>query len=1088
MPLTEQEREEPEKELYRLLIDNVKDYAIFVLTPDGLVNSWNSGAERLLGYPENEILGKSFELFFTPEDIANGIPQLEMRQSLSEGAGNDDRWHVRKDGSYFWAGGTMTPLWDGSHNLRGFAKVMRDRTEWKRVQEELLSQAKDSDYRQRLYNAALSNTPDLVYLFDLQHRFTYANEQLLAMWGRSWDDAIGKNCLELGYEPWHAAMHDRELSHVIATKQPIKGEVPFDGALGRRIYEYIFVPVLGEDGEVEAVAGTSRDVTDRDQAEEKVRHSEERFRSLMDQAPFSIHVFSPDGRTIRVNRAWEELWGQRSEQAEGYNILQDKTLERRGVLHYIQLGFSGQTARIPATLYDLNAGSVDGPNHEAHYRWLSAVIYPIHDTTGNVREVVLIHEDITARKHAEEALRESEKRFRQLADTMPQIVWSARPDGEIDYLNQRWHELTGLPASTGIAEWLKGIHPEESERVRVNWNQYVQSGQPFEMELRLLDCRNRTYRWHLIRMVAVHDDAKRVVRWFGTGTDVHDRKRDEESSRFLAEASAALASVVDYESTLQKVANLAVPHFADWSAVDVADEGRLRRLAAAHNDPHGARRAHELIDQYPLDADGETGIEAVFRTGEPEMVGEITKDLIDRVGGSDSHLNMIHALGLTSYICVPLIVSGNSLGVLTFATAESGRKYTAADLALANELAHRAAVAIENTQLYQSLREADQRKDEFLATLAHELRNPLAPIRNALEILKVPTISPTTVRQTRDMMERQVHHLVRLVDDLLDVSRVMRGKIELRKEPVELAAIIASAVETAQPLIESQSHRLTVTIASESLLLNADPVRLAQVVGNLLTNAAKYTEPHGKIELTAERFENQAVLRVRDNGIGIASEMLPHIFDLFVQVDHAATRSQGGLGIGLTLVKNLVDMHEGTIKANSEGLGKGSEFAIRLPIISPSKELSSVDETRGSTAERSTAGAPVKPVHCHRLLVVDDNKDAAISLAMSLRLQGHVVEIAHDGPTALRLIDTFRPSMLFLDIGMPNMDGYEVARRIRQSSELQHVALTALTGWGQVEDRKRSSEAGFDHHLVKPPEPSAVEDVLAWLQNNKHPD
>jgi len=1088
MPLTEQEREEPEKELYRLLIDNVKDYAIFVVTPDGRVNSWNSGAARLLGYQESEIIGKSIDLFFTPEDIAKGIPQLEMSQSLSDGAGNDDRWHVRKDGSYFWAGGTMTPLWDESRNLRGYAKVMRDRTEWKRAQEELLNQTKDSDYRQRLYNAALSNTPDLVYLFDLQHRFTYANERLLAMWGRSWDDAIGKSCLDLGYEPWHAAMHDRELSHVITTKQPIKGEVPFDGAMGRRIYEYIFVPVIGEGGEVEAVAGTSRDVTERDQAEEKVRHSEERFRSLMDQAPFSIQVFSPDGRAIRVNRAWEELWGRRFEHAEGYNVLQDKSLERRGVLHYIQLGFSGLTTRIPATLYDLNAGSADSPNHESHFRWLSAVIYPIHDTAGCVREVVLIHEDITARKHAEEALRESENRFRQLADTMPQIVWSARPDGEIDYLNQRWHELTGLPAKTGIAAWLKGMHPDESEIARVRWKQCVQSGQPFEMELRLLDCRSRTHRWHLIRTVAVHDDADRVVRWFGTGTDVHDRKRDEESLRFLAEASAALASVVDYESTLQKVANLAIPHFADWSAVDVADEGRLRRLAAAHHDPQRIRRTHELMNQYPPDPDGETGSGAVFRTGEPEMVGEITADLIDRFGGSDRHLNMIHALGLTSYICVPLVVSGNSLGVLTFATAESGRKYTAADLALAKELAHRAAVAIENTQLYQSLRDADRRKDEFLATLAHELRNPLAPIRNALEILKIPTVNATTVRQTRDMMERQVHHLVRLVDDLLDVSRVMRGKIELRKEPIEFAAIIASAVETAQPLIEAQSHRLNVTIAPESLLLNADPVRLAQVVGNLLTNAAKYTEPHGEIRLTAERVDNQAVLRVKDNGIGIASEMLPHIFDLFVQADHAATRSQGGLGIGLTLVKNLVDMHDGLIEAHSEGLRKGSEFIIRLPIMLLSSTLTNINEASSTTLKSASSDTSGKLALSHRLLVVDDNKDAAVSLAMFLRLRGHEVEVAHDGRTALELTDSFRPSMLFLDIGMPNMDGYEVARRIRQMPEFQQVALTALTGWGQLEDRKRSSEAGFDHHLVKPPEPKAVEDVLAWLHQKKQPD
>ena len=251
---------------------------------------------------------------------------------------------------------------------------------------------------------------------------------------------------------------------------------------------------------------------------------------------------------------------------------------------------------------------------------------------------------------------------------------------------------------------------------------------------------------------------------------------------------------------------------------------------------------------------------------------------------------------------------------------------------LGEALARSKATADENARLYAEARDADRRKDEFLATLAHELRNPLAPIRNSLQILKMPRVDAATVERSRDMMERQVHHLVRLVDDLLDVSRVMRGKIELRRERVELATVVARAVETVQPLIEAQGHELSVRLPPESLLLDADPVRLAQVVGNLLTNAAKYTEPNGRIWLTAERDGDEAVLRVRDNGIGIAPDMLPRIFELFVQVDHASTKAQGGLGIGLTLVKNLVEMHGGTVEARSDGLGKGSEFVVRLPL------------------------------------------------------------------------------------------------------------------------------------------------------------
>jgi PAS domain S-box-containing protein len=374
-------------------------------------------------------------------------------------------------------------------------------------------------------------------------------------------------------------------------------------------------------------------------------------------------------------------------------------------------------------------------------------------------------------------------------------------------------------------------------------------------------------------------------------------------------------------------------------------------------------------------------------------------------------------------------------------------------------------------QANEALRDADRRKDEFLATLAHELRNPLAPIRNSLQILKMPRVETEIVQQTRDVMERQVHQLVRLVDDLLDVSRVMRGKIDLRLESVELATVIARAVEMAQPLIEVQGHKLDVSVPNESLLLDADPVRLTQVVANLLTNSAKYTQTNGDIWLTARREGDQAVLRVRDTGIGIAPDMLPHVFELFVQADHASTRAQGGLGIGLTLVKKLVELHGGNVEAHSAGLGEGCEFVVRLPLkLKVQQPDVRIDQHLPA------------PGSGHRVLIVDDNHDAAISFSMLLRLRGHDVQVAHDGPSALKVATTFRPKMIFLDLGMPGMDGYEVARRVRKAPGLEKTVLAALTGWGQQEDRRRTTEAGFDHHLVKPPEPKAVEKLLADLK------
>lgn len=370
------------------------------------------------------------------------------------------------------------------------------------------------------------------------------------------------------------------------------------------------------------------------------------------------------------------------------------------------------------------------------------------------------------------------------------------------------------------------------------------------------------------------------------------------------------------------------------------------------------------------------------------------------------------------------------------------------------------------------LREADQRKDEFLAILAHELRNPLAPIRNSLHILKLTAGEDSTAGRLHEMMERQVNHMVRLVDDLMEVSRITRGKIELRTERVEVASVVQNAVETSRPLIEGANHDLTVELPSEPLTVDADPVRLAQVFANLLNNAAKYTDTSGKIWLTLVREGDQAIVSVRDNGTGIPPEMLPRVFELFTQVDPKAGRAQSGLGIGLTLVKRLAEMHGATVEARSEGLGKGSEFIVRLPLAN---------------------GVPATGTHRHgplgslrklrRILVVDDNRDAAISLGMLLKLLGAEVQIEHSGAAALEAVKTYRPAVVLLDISMPDMDGYEVARRIRKQPELRHLTLIALSGRGQREDRRLSELAGFDSHLVKPADIGALETLLVSLES-----
>ena len=374
----------------------------------------------------------------------------------------------------------------------------------------------------------------------------------------------------------------------------------------------------------------------------------------------------------------------------------------------------------------------------------------------------------------------------------------------------------------------------------------------------------------------------------------------------------------------------------------------------------------------------------------------------------------------------------------------------------------------ERKHAEEDLREADRRKDEFLATLAHELRNPLAPIRNSLHIFRMAGIQDPAVSRVTDMMERQVQHMVRMVDDLIEVSRISRGKIELKRERVELASILRSAVDTSLPLVEAAHHRLTVDIPADPIVLEADPVRLSQVFANLINNSAKYTPEGGKIDVRVTVQDGMAVVCVVDNGEGIPPNMLSRVFNMFTQVN-TGSRAQGGLGIGLTLARTLVHLHGGTIEAKSDGVGRGCEFRVRLPIAAP------VEEVASSPSPVQTHGYPL--AH-RRVLVVDDNHDAADSLGMLLEFLGAEVKIVHDGRAALEAMNTFNPSAVLLDLGMPGMNGLEVARRMREDPKFRHTTLVAVTGWGQREDRRRTHEAGFDHHLVKPADLGALQAIL----------
>ncbi len=659
----------------------------------------------------------------------------------------------------------------------------------------------------------------------------------------------------------------------------------------------------------------------------------------------------------------------------------------------------------------------------------------------------------------------NEERFRHLVEATPALAWSADVEGRVTYANQRLFDYTGLAPGGEVGDWAStALHPDDDPKRDEAWRKAREDGGAFELEARIRR-HDGAYRWFLLRVLPLKDASGRVVEWFGSGTDIDARKRSEQNLRFLAHASAALAEIADPAETLKRIAQLALPHFADWSEVTVIEpDGTTRRLAATHWDPQRAGFLEEIERRFPS---GESSASRrVIRGGEAIFAPEVSDAMLREAARSPEHLEMIRKLGLRSYICVPMGANGRIRGSISFATAESGQTYTEFDLEAAEELARRAAIALENAELVQALKDADRRKDEFLAVLAHELRNPLAPVRNAIEILRASPATTPQMQWTQDVIDRQVRQLSRLVDDLLDVSRITSGKIELRRERVELGAAVRIALESSRPLIERGAHELTVRLAPEPIRLDADLARLAQVLSNLLNNAAKYTRSGGHIWLTAERSGTRAVIRVRDNGIGIKPAMLARIFDMFTQVADSGAHSQGGLGIGLTLVRRLVELHGGTVEARSDGIGRGSEFAVTLPLAG------------GEIANDEEAAEPdpgdSRP---RRILVVDDNRDAADSLCMLLKWRGHEVRVAYDGLEAVGAAVAFHPDVVLLDIGLPKLSGYEAARRIREAGGAQSL-LVAVTGWGQDEDRRRARDAGFDHHLTKPVDPAAISRLI----------
>jgi PAS domain S-box-containing protein len=646
------------------------------------------------------------------------------------------------------------------------------------------------------------------------------------------------------------------------------------------------------------------------------------------------------------------------------------------------------------------------------------------------------------------ALREARSRLESTLEAGEVGTWEFDPVNNVVRADRNLARLFGITpedaAGGPLEAYMKTIHPDDRDRVVAAIGRALENGDRFEAEYRLVGS-DRAVHWIVARWRVERNISGRAVRMPGVVVDITGRKQAEERERRLfAEATAAnakfraffeqgalFAGIMDLDGTIIE------PNRLSWEGCGYTKEQIVDK--PFWEGPWWAPSV-VLVDRIKA-ASAQAAAGQTFRAEMPYFVADGSERLVD--------LMILPIKDETDRI---MFLAPTGTDITERRRMENDLRTLAADLS-----------------------EADRRKDEFLATLAHELRNPLAPIRNALQIMRMARDDRRAVDESRTLVERQVAHMVRLIDDLMDISRITRGKLELRKERVELATVIRHAVETSRPLVEGNGHRLSLTLSTRPIFLDADVTRLAQVFSNLMNNAARYTDPGGDIVLVAESQGSDVVVTVRDNGVGIPPEMLPHVFDIFTQVNRSLGRSQGGLGIGLTLVRTLVQMHGGSVAARSAGHGLGSEFVVRLPVVVESRAQ---PMTLGGDTLRSV------PAAGRRILVVDDNHDAARTLAQVLKLLGHEARTVHDGGAAVDAAEQYRPELMLLDIGLPVMNGYDVAKEIRKRAWGRDIVIVALTGWGQEGDRRRSQEAGIDNHLVKPVDLATLETLLADLRTD----
>ena len=898
--------------------------------------------------------------------------------------------------------------------LSALAREEHHREALQREQQQRLAALEEAASERERLRLVTDHIPVILATCDRDGRFTFVNSANADRFGLRPADMTGRRVAEVLGADWAEQLQpyvDRVLRGEV-----VEYEMTYSfPRTGPQRMQCTFIPERDAQDRVVGWIAALVNVTSMRQAEEDVKN----LAHLVETASDFVAIIDLEFRPTYMNAAAAGMFGPASAGPGAVSMPDVFFPEDREMLEqefFPRVVRDGQ-AEIETRFRHPQSG-------DPVWMMYNAVL--LRDAHGRPKGYATISRDLTAQKRREDQLREAGRRkdesiaaLRQIADSMPQIIWSAGADGRIDYCNRVWYELGGEPPPGDQSDWPEFMHPDDRVRARDVWRVSIQNELPFEMELRLAFDARREYRWYLGRAVPHRGESGAIDRWYATSTDIHDRKLAESA---LAEHRARLRAALDASDTGTFTWNIETDDFE-------ADESLDRLVGAA---PHGSNRS--LADfvrlVHPSDQEMVSGAWRASAQGCLEFQNEF------RVVWPDGTQRWLYCKGRT--------VRGDHGRPATMAGA-------CVDVTMRKERE-------------DALLAADRQKDEFLGMLAHELRNPLAPITYCVAALERQMPSPEA-RRPLEIIARQAARMTRIVDDLLDVSRVTQGKITLQQEPLDLGTIVSNAAEVSRAAMEAHGHLLTVTVPDGPLPISGDAVRLAQVFENLLGNAAKYTPPGGRVTLTVEREGPQGIVRVRDSGIGIGPDVLPRIFDLFVQADTSLDRSEGGLGIGLTLVDRLTRMHGGSVEAFSDGPGSGSEFVVRLPLDVAHAA------SEHPAGDHDTAGA-----RRHRYLIVDDNVDSADSLRLLLEMRGHSAHVVNDGRLAADAARTFKPDIVLLDVGLPGMDGYQVVRQFRAEPDLATLMVVATTGYGRLEDKLRCLAAGFDQHIAKPLD---VEDIEA---------